>query len=115
MSFADMVAKLQPAVVNISTTQRVTMNANPFAGTPFEQFGGGSQPAAAPAPAPAPAVVTTEAAPAKAEGKREGRDGRGRDGRGRRDGGTHGARASDEKSSWGAPWALEARWLGWHS
>jgi serine protease Do len=44
MSFADMVAKLQPAVVNISTTQRVTMNANPFAGTPFEQFGGGNQP-----------------------------------------------------------------------
>ncbi|MDH4742835.1 DegQ family serine endoprotease [Sphingomonas sp. CBMAI 2297] len=44
MSFADMVAKLQPAVVNISTTQRVTMNANPFAGTPFEAFGGGNQP-----------------------------------------------------------------------
>ncbi len=44
MSFADMVAKLQPAVVNISTTQRVTMNANPFAGTPLEMFGGGSQP-----------------------------------------------------------------------
>ncbi len=44
MSFADMVAKLQPAVVNISTTQRVTTNANPFAGTPFEAFGGGSQP-----------------------------------------------------------------------
>ena len=47
MSFADMVAKLQPAVVNISTTQRVTMNANPFAGTPFEMFGGqqgGGQP-----------------------------------------------------------------------
>ncbi len=44
MSFADMVAKLQPAVVNISTSQRVTVNANPFAGTPFEMFGGGSQP-----------------------------------------------------------------------
>jgi serine protease Do len=44
MSFADMVAKLQPAVVNISTTQRVTSNANPFAGTPFEMFGGPSQP-----------------------------------------------------------------------
>jgi serine protease Do len=45
MSFADMVAKLQPAVVNISTTQRVTMNANPLAGTPFEMFGqqGGGQ------------------------------------------------------------------------
>jgi serine protease Do len=41
MSFADMVAKLQPAVVNISTTQRVTVNTNPFAGTPFEQFGRG--------------------------------------------------------------------------
>ncbi len=35
MSFADMVAKLQPAVVNISTTQKVTVSANPFAGTPF--------------------------------------------------------------------------------
>jgi serine protease Do len=45
MSFADMVAKLQPAVVNISTTQKVTVSANPFAGTPFgnlfgEQGGG---------------------------------------------------------------------------
>ncbi|WP_066798731.1 Do family serine endopeptidase [Sphingomonas soli] len=40
MSFADMVAKLQPAVVNISTTQRVKVESiNPFAGTPFEQFG----------------------------------------------------------------------------
>jgi serine protease Do len=38
MSFADMVAKLQPAVVNISTKQRVqvTQGGNPFAGTPFE-------------------------------------------------------------------------------
>jgi serine protease Do len=36
MSFADMVAKLQPAVVNISTTQRVQVNTNPFAGTPFD-------------------------------------------------------------------------------
>ena len=48
MSFADMVAKLQPAVVNISTTQRVTVPSNPFAGTPFEQFfgqqGGGGRP-----------------------------------------------------------------------
>lgn len=44
MSFADMVAKLQPAVVNISTTQRITQNANPFAGTPFEPFGGPSRP-----------------------------------------------------------------------
>lgn len=42
MSFADMVAKLQPAVVNISTTQKVTVQQqqNPFAGTPFgELFG----------------------------------------------------------------------------
>jgi serine protease Do len=54
MSFADMVAKLQPAVVNISTKQSIQLprqNANPFAGTPFEQFfqqgqggGGGAQP-----------------------------------------------------------------------
>ena len=43
MSFADMVAKLQPAVVNISTTQKVTINqTNPFSGTPFgEMFGFG--------------------------------------------------------------------------
>ena len=47
MSFADMVARLQPAVVNISTDQKVTVQqpANPFAGTPFGdlfgQFGGG--------------------------------------------------------------------------
>jgi serine protease Do len=47
MSFADLVAKLQPAVVNISTDQKVTIAqpANPFAGTPFAdlfgQFGGG--------------------------------------------------------------------------
>ncbi|UZK68087.1 Do family serine endopeptidase [Sphingomonas sp. S1-29] len=51
MSFADMVAKLQPAVVNISTKQRITAanTPNPFAGTPFEQFfnnqqGGGGRP-----------------------------------------------------------------------
>ncbi len=46
MSFADMVAKLQPAVVNISTTQKVQVDANPLAGTPFEMFGGqgGAQP-----------------------------------------------------------------------
>ena len=46
MSFADLAAKLQPAVVNISTTQRVQVqNQNPFAGTPFGdlfgQFNGG--------------------------------------------------------------------------
>ncbi|HEU4959478.1 MAG TPA: Do family serine endopeptidase [Sphingomonas sp.] len=35
MSFADMVARLQPAVVNISTTQHVKVPNNPFAGTPF--------------------------------------------------------------------------------
>jgi serine protease Do len=47
MSFADLAERLQPAVVNISTTQRVTMQGrgpNPFAGTPFEDMfqGGGS-------------------------------------------------------------------------
>lgn len=46
MSFADLAARLQPAVVNISTTQRVPVSqGNPFAGTPFGdffgQFGGG--------------------------------------------------------------------------
>lgn len=49
MSFADLVAKLQPAVVNISTSQHITQaqQPNPFAGTPFEgmfnqsQGGGG--------------------------------------------------------------------------
>lgn len=44
MSFAEMVAKLQPAVVNISTTQSVTVNQpqNPFQGTPFgDLFGFG--------------------------------------------------------------------------
>ena len=38
-SFADLTAQLQPAVVNISTRQRVevqTRGGNPFAGTPFE-------------------------------------------------------------------------------
>jgi serine protease Do len=49
MSFADMVAKLQPAVVNISTDQKVTVAqpANPFQGTPFAdlfgQFGNRGQ------------------------------------------------------------------------
>ena len=43
MSFADLAARLQPAVVNISTTQRVQVNANPLAGTPFgDLFGGGN-------------------------------------------------------------------------
>jgi serine protease Do len=45
-SFADLVAKLQPAVVNISTKQTIVQRAqaNPFQGTPFGdlfgQFGG---------------------------------------------------------------------------
>ena len=38
-SFADLTEQLQPAVVNISTRQRVTVSGNPLAGTPFEQFG----------------------------------------------------------------------------
>ena len=47
-SFADLTAQLQPAVVNISTRQRIQVQAqqNPFAGTPFEGMfgnrGGGS-------------------------------------------------------------------------
>ena len=44
MSFADLAARLQPAVVNISTRQKVQVaNANPFAGTPFENFFGGGE------------------------------------------------------------------------
>jgi serine protease Do len=43
MSFADLVAKLQPAVVNISTTQRIEVSqSNPFAGTPFSDLFGGA-------------------------------------------------------------------------
>jgi len=40
MSFADLTAKLAPAVVNISTTQKVqiTRPQNPFSGSPFEEF-----------------------------------------------------------------------------
>lgn len=43
MSFADMVAKLQPAVVNISTKQTIVQRqqANPFQGTPFGDLFGG--------------------------------------------------------------------------
>ncbi|MDB5685774.1 MAG: protease [Rhizorhabdus sp.] len=47
MSFADLAARLQPAVVNISTTQKIQVKGggNAFAGTPFEElfkrFGGG--------------------------------------------------------------------------
>lgn len=46
MSFADMTERLQPAVVNISTTQRVEVNSggNPFAGTPFGDLFGEAQP-----------------------------------------------------------------------
>lgn len=46
-SFADLTAQLQPAVVNIATRQRIEVNNNPFAGTPFaEMFSrrGGGQP-----------------------------------------------------------------------
>ncbi len=44
-SFADLTAQLQPAVVNISTRQRVTVENNPFAGTPFgDLFGSQGQP-----------------------------------------------------------------------
>lgn len=41
MSFADLASRLQPAVVNISTRQRVQVQTNPFAGTPFGDFFGG--------------------------------------------------------------------------
>ena len=46
MSFADLAARLQPAVVNISTRQKVQVGGNnPFAGTPFaDLFGGGQGP-----------------------------------------------------------------------
>ena len=47
LSFADLATRLQPAVVNISTNQTVTVSGNPFAGTPFEDFfgrRGGNQP-----------------------------------------------------------------------
>ncbi len=44
-SFADLTQQLAPAVVNISTRQKVQVGGgNPFAGTPFEgMFGGGGQ------------------------------------------------------------------------
>ena len=50
-SFADLTAQLQPAVVNISTRQRIEVqqNANPFAGTPFEGLFGGRRGQNAPA------------------------------------------------------------------
>ncbi|GAB4482181.1 MAG: DegQ family serine endoprotease [Erythrobacter tepidarius] len=46
-SFADLTAQLQPAVVNISTRQRIEVSNNPFAGTPFADLfsrRGGVQP-----------------------------------------------------------------------
>ncbi len=43
-SFADLTQQLAPAVVNISTRQRVQVaNMNPFAGTPFADLFGGDQ------------------------------------------------------------------------
>jgi serine protease Do len=44
VSFADLTQQLQPAVVNISTRQKVRVATNnPFAGTPFaDLFGGGN-------------------------------------------------------------------------
>jgi serine protease Do len=44
-SFADLTQQLAPAVVNISTRQRVKISGggNPFAGTPFEDLFGGGQ------------------------------------------------------------------------
>ena len=43
-SFADLTEQLQPAVVNISTRQRITVNANPLAGTPFADLFGNQGP-----------------------------------------------------------------------
>ncbi|WP_067735076.1 Do family serine endopeptidase [Novosphingobium naphthalenivorans] len=43
-SFADLTAQLAPAVVNISTRQRIQVQSNnPFAGTPFEGLFGNNQ------------------------------------------------------------------------
>jgi serine protease Do len=39
-SFAELTEQLAPAVVNISTRQRITVNTNPFAGTPFADLFG---------------------------------------------------------------------------
>ena len=56
-SFADLTEQLQPAVVNISTRQRVVVEQtpNPFAGTPFSDLfgnrGGGGAPGQGEAPA----------------------------------------------------------------
>jgi serine protease Do len=44
-SFADLTQALQPAVVNISSRQKVKVdNQNPFTGTPFEGLFGGQEP-----------------------------------------------------------------------
>ena len=43
-SFADLTQQLQPAVVNISTRQQITVNSNPFAGTPFADLFGNRGP-----------------------------------------------------------------------
>ncbi len=42
-SFADLTEQLQPAVVNISTRQRITVNTNPLANTPFADLFGNQQ------------------------------------------------------------------------
>ena len=47
-SFADLTAQLAPAVVNISTRQRIEVQNNPFAGTPFADLFGGRQGGGAP-------------------------------------------------------------------
>ena len=39
-SFAELTQQLQPAVVNIATRQRITVNNNPFAGSPFADLFG---------------------------------------------------------------------------
>lgn len=39
-SFADLTEQLQPAVVNIATRQRITIDNNPFAGSPFADLFG---------------------------------------------------------------------------
>ena len=39
-SFADLTQQIQPAVVNIATRQRIEVNSNPFAGTPFADLFG---------------------------------------------------------------------------
>ncbi|OGS54016.1 MAG: protease [Erythrobacter sp. RIFCSPHIGHO2_12_FULL_63_10] len=47
-SFADLTEQLQPAVVNISTRQRIEVRGNPFAGTPFAELFGRGNPGAQP-------------------------------------------------------------------